>query len=433
MDSGSIGEQLDLEIGDKLVAINGNEINDLIDYQLYAHGEELVLDIEKNNGELWDLELERDADDPLGLGFEHPVLRQCSNNCQFCFVRQLPTGLRKSLYVRDDDYRFSYLYGAYITLTNLSESDMTRIIEQRLSPLYVSVHATDIAVRSTLLGRSLSPVMPTLKRLVEAGIELHTQIVLCPDINDASCLDQTIAELSTLFPGVLSLAVVPVGLTGHRHALPVLRAFSCDEAQRVIEQIHCWQRKLLDQYGTRFVFAADEFYLQGECSFPDLDCYEDLAQIENGVGLIPLFRRDAQEVLKEVESYPGLTATLVTGESAAQELCSFVDQFNQKTGSRLTVKVVYNHFFSGHVSVVGLLTGKDIIEQLRDYNCGRILILPDVVCREGEDVLLDDVSLEQISDALNVEVAKVSATPWGIFEFVDFLASAPDEGGNGAI
>lgn len=426
IENGSIGSQLDLEIGDKLVSINRRKINDMIDYQLYAQGEELVLDIQKKNGELWELELERDEDDPLGFGFEHPEPRQCRNDCQFCFVRQLPSGLRDSLYVRDDDYRFSYLYGAYISLTNLSESDMTRIIEQKLSPLYVSVHATDVDVRHQLLGGKPLAVLPILQRLVDAGIQLHTQIVLCPDINDASCLDETVTQLSALFPGILSLAVVPVGLTGHRQALPALRAFDQKEAQRVVQQIHRWQDTFLDLHGTRFVFAADEFYLQAGSSFPTLECYEDLAQIENGVGLIPLFRRDAHDVLCEVASYPEVKATLITGESAAVELCSFVDKFNQQTGSQLIVKVIKNHFFAGHVTVTGLLTGRDVIEQLRDHDCGTALIFPDVVCREGEEVLLDDVSLEDISDALNVDIAKIAATPWGIFEFVEFLASAPD-------
>ena len=209
---GSIAEELDLEAGDSVVSINGEAITDQIDYQLHTHGEEFVIDIVKKNGELWELDFERDEEDPIGLEFAHPQPRQCSNNCQFCFVRQLPKGLRKSLYVRDDDYRFSYLYGAYISLTNLTEEDIARILKQKLSPLYVSIHATDVQKRSELLGRELPPVLPILQLLIDGGIQLHTQIVLCPQHNDHDYLTQSIDDLVHLYPGVLSLAIVPVGL-----------------------------------------------------------------------------------------------------------------------------------------------------------------------------------------------------------------------------
>lgn len=419
---GSIAEELELAAGDSVVSINGELISDQIDYQLHTHGEEFVIDVVKKNGELWELDFERDEDDPIGLEFSHPQPRQCCNNCQFCFVRQLPKGLRKSLYVRDDDYRFSYLYGAYISLTNLTEEDISRILKQKLTPLYVSVHATDVHMRSQLLGRDLPSVLPILQRLIDGGIQLHTQIVLCPEHNDQEFLIQSIHDLVQLYPGVLSLAIVPVGLTGHREKLPLLRVFTADEARDVVEQIHEFQKSFLAKYGTRFVFAADELYIKSATPFPNLEAYEDLALLENGVGIVPLFRRDCIDVLSEAGRYEGVSATIVTGVSAAAEMKQFAAAFNEKTGSSLQVRVIVNHFFGGHVTVTGLLAGCDIVNQLSNVELGLALILPDVVCREGDEILLDDMSLEQISDQLNVDVAKVPASPWGLLEFIECLS-----------
>lgn len=422
--AGSIAEELDLEAGDSVVSINGEAITDQIDYQLQAHGEEFVIDIVKKNGELWELDFDRDEDDPIGLEFAHPQPRQCSNNCQFCFVRQLPAGLRESLYVRDDDYRFSYLYGAYITLTNLTQEDIARILRQKLTPLYVSIHATDVQKRSELLGRALPPVLPLLQRLIDGGIQLHTQIVLCPQHNDQDYLAQSIDALADLYPGVLSLAIVPVGLTGHREGLAPLRAFTCVESRAVLNAIHEFQQIFLVKYGSRFVFAADELYLRSKTQFPPLASYEDLSLLENGVGLVPLFRRDCQDVLIEAGCFKGVTATIVTAVSAFNEVEKFVAEFNKKTGSMLQVKVILNHFFGGDVTVTGLLAGCDIVDQLTGIDLGAALILPDVVCREGEEILLDDMSLEQISNRLNVDIAVVPASPWGLLEFLDCLVAS---------
>jgi len=419
---GSIADELELESGDSLVSINGELISDQIDYQLQTHGEEFVMDVVKKDGEVWELDFERDEDDPIGLEFAYPQPRQCSNNCQFCFVRQLPKGLRKSLYVRDDDYRFSYLYGAYITLTNLSEADISRILKQKLSPLYVSVHATDVNKRSELLGRDLPAVLPILKRLIDGGIQLHTQIVLCPEHNDNQYLTQSIHDLADLYPGVLSLAIVPVGLTGHRDKLPSLRIFTAEEAKEVLSSIHSEQKKLIQKHGTRFVFAADELYIKAKIDFPPLDDYEELSLLENGVGLVPLFRRDSRDVINEAGQFKGIKATIVTGVSAADEVRRFITEFNKKTQSLLQVRVIENNFFAGDVTVTGLLSGGDIVDQLSGQDLGVALILPDVVCREGDEVLLDDMSLEQMADQLDIGIAKVPASPWGLLEFIECLA-----------
>lgn len=420
---GSIAEELDLECGDLLITINGAVIDDQIDYQLSAQGEEFVFNIQKINGELWELEFERDEDDPIGLEFSDPQPRQCANNCQFCFVRQLPTGLRDSLYVRDDDYRFSYLYGAYISLTNLAEADIERIITQKLTPLYVSVHSSDDAKRSELLGRPVPEIMPILQRLIAGGIQLHSQIVLCPDLNDGSWLAQTVSDLAMLYPGILSLAVVPVGLTKYRQRLPSLRCFTAAEARAVIEQINTYQHEFWQKLHTRFVFPADEFYLNAAMDFPALRDYEELQLLENGVGLIPLFRHETQEMLLEVGCYSGIEATIVTGVSAHMELERFCSKFNDQTEARLRVQVVKNDFFGHSVTVAGLLVGADIVHQLSGIDLGRFLLIPDVMCREGAEVFLDDMSLEQLADSLQVEVVKIPATPWGIMEFIDFIAT----------
>ena len=417
----SIAEELDLEAGDCLLSINGVDICDQIDYQLQAQGEEFFFEVQKKNGELWDIEFERDYDDPIGLEFAYPQPRQCQNNCQFCFVRQLPAGLRKSLYVRDDDFRFSYLYGAYITLTNLTEQDIERIISQKLSPLYVSVHATDVKIRSSLMGRELPPVLPILQRLIAGGIKLHTQIVLCPQQNDADCLEQSVLDLFNLYPGILSLAIVPVGLSKYREQLAELRCFSSLEAREVVEQIHRLQGHCLGIQNTRFVFAGDELYLKANWEFPSLAAYEDLSLLENGVGLVPLFRHETAEMLNEAGCYAGITATIVTGESAAAEMKHFVQQFNARTQADLRVQVIHNDFFGSQVTVAGLLVGRDIVAQLADVYLGSVLMIPDVMCREGDEVLLDDMSLDQVADTLNIEVAKVAPTPMAIMEFIEFL------------
>ncbi len=285
-----IGAELELAAGDVILAINGSPVRDLIDFHLLSQDAELLIEIRKPGDEIWDLHVEKDPGEDLGLQVEHPEPTQCGNNCIFCFVHQLPRGMRSTLYIKDEDYRYSFLYGAYVTLTNIEESEIERIIEQRLSPLYVSVHATDDQLREKMLGSQAPSIMALLRRLVEAGIEIHTQIVLCPGVNDGAALEKSIEDLHALYPGVASLAVVPVGLTGYRERLPQLRIPTPEEARSVLTTIEAYQNKFLSASRSRFVFAADEFYLKAEKDFPPLQDYEELAQIENGVGLIPLFR-----------------------------------------------------------------------------------------------------------------------------------------------
>ncbi|MFA5517277.1 MAG: DUF512 domain-containing protein [Desulfuromonadales bacterium] len=418
-----IGAELELEPGDRLLAINGHPLRDLIDFEVYIHNQDLLLEVEKRNGELWDLEIEKEAEDNLGLLFDHPEPNQCGNNCIFCFVHQLPRGLRPSLYLKDEDYRFSFLYGSYVTLTNIREEDLQRIIEQRLSPLYVSVHATDETLRTHLLGRPAPPILGLLQRLTAGGIEIHSQVVLCPGINDGPALEKTVEDLFALHPGIRSLAIVPVGLTGHRQRLPELRTPSADEAAAVVHLVHSFQDRFLRDIGQRFVFAADELYLRGGIDFPPVENYEDLAQLENGVGMVAVFRQEAEEVVAEAEKLPSFAVSTLTGESALAEVSRFVQELSTRTGVEITLHPVHNEFFGGHVTVTGLLSGQDIVRQLRGKELGDCLLVPDVMLREGEEVFLDDMTVDELRRELGIPVQIIGSSPWDLLDALEELAA----------
>jgi putative radical SAM enzyme (TIGR03279 family) len=422
VESGSIAEELGIQAGDSLIAVNGEPVNDLVDYLIEEPKEALHITMARASGESWSLDIEHDADEPLGLGLPHPEPKQCGNNCIFCFVHQLPRGMRRTLYVKDEDYRFSFLYGAYVTLTNLAEEDLQRILKKRLSPLYVSVHAADHILRQKLLGNPAQDVMPILQQLVEGGVEVHTQVVVCPQINDGEHLAQTCRELVALAPGVKSLAVVPVGLTGHRQRLPELRPHTRQEALELVEWVEATQAELFEKLGTRFIFAADELYLKAEKEFPALSVYEDLSQIENGVGLIPQFRSQADEVFDIAVPMDLPSISMVTGVSAADDIKAFARKLTDKCGLDLRVHVIENDFFNGHVTVTGLLTGRDLLAQLAEQDLGDILMIPDVMLREGEEVFLDDVSIDELVERFDKQVEVVAADPWGLWDMLDTLS-----------
>jgi len=422
VEAGSIADELGIQAGDSLVAVNGEPVNDLVDYLIEEPKESLHIALSRASGDVWSLDVEHDADEPLGLALPHPEPKQCGNNCVFCFVHQLPRGMRRTLYVKDEDYRFSFLYGAYVTLTNLAEEDLQRILNKKLSPLYVSVHAADHMLRQKLLGNPAPDVMPILQQLVAVGIEVHTQVVVCPQINDGEQLAQTCRELVALTPGVKSLAVVPVGLTGHRQRLPELRPHTRQEALELVEWVEATQEELLEILGTRFIFAADELYLKAEKEFPSLSVYEDLSQVENGVGLIPQFRSQADEVLDLAEPLDLPPISMVTGISAADDIKAFARRLADKCGLDLRVHVIENDFFSGHVTVTGLLTGQDLLAQLAEQDLGDILMIPDVMLREGEEVFLDDVSIDNLVERFDKQVEVVAADPWGLWDMLDTLS-----------
>ena len=425
---GSIAEELNLQAGDTLLAINGQHLRDFLDYvRLTRHAEELVLDVRRVDGEEWELEFDKDADEELGLEIEHPQPEQCGNNCLFCFVQQLPRGLRPTLYVKDEDYRFSYLYGAYVTLSTIREEEVQRILTDQLSPLYVSVHAADEELRARLLGHKtlLPPLLPLLQRLTAGGIEIHTQIVLCPGLNDGVALEKTVAALGALRPGIRSLALVPVGLTGHRAHLPALRTHNRDEARTLLVQLAGWQGDFLASGASRFVFAADELYLKAGVDFAPLAEYETLPQYENGVGMIPLFRADAAEVLAAAQPLPPFTVDCLTGASFYPEMEKFAAALSAKTGVHIVVHRIENHFFGGEVTVTGLLTGVDIVAGLQGKLQSPILLIPDVVFRDGEDLFLDNMSPEEIGTVLQAEIFPVAANPWGLSQALEMLAADP--------
>ena len=412
----SIAAELEIEAGDRLLAINGKPVRDIIDYTYLSAENELTLDIVKVNGEEWEMDVERDEGESLGLTFPAPVPKRCGNKCVFCFVHQLPRGMRSPLYVKDEDYRLSFLYGNYVTLANITASDLARIKEQRLSPLYVSVHATDPAVRERMLGKSaIRPLLPVMEELARFGITMHTQVVLCPGLNDGAVLERTVADMVALHPRVASLAVVPVGLTRHRKGLPLLEPVTSGYAA---EFITTWQKRardIADRLGESFLYLADELYIKAGLEFPSLEFYGDLPQLENGVGMIPLFLVEADEVLAVAEPCPPQTVTVVTGESAHSYLSDFLAALGKITGVTFRTVAVQNRLFGESITVAGLVAGRDIQAALAGRERGDLVLIPDVMIKEGEGVFLDDLTVTELEETLHVRTVVVESTPFGIY------------------
>jgi putative radical SAM enzyme (TIGR03279 family) len=421
--AGSIAAEFELQAGDRLLAVNGHRLRDLIDYSYYTSSEqELLLEIARQDGETWELEVEREQGEPLGLTFAPPIPAGCRNNCIFCFVHQLPKGLRKPLYVKDEDYRLSFLNGNYVTLANLKPAELERIIEQRLSPLYISVHATNPGLRETMLGkRGIPPILEQLQALAAARITLHTQVVLCPRINDGQELERTVSDLAALYPSVQSLAIVPLGLTRHRQKLPQLRAVDREYAKAFITDWGPRTRALKKSLGEPFLFLADEFYLKAGLPFPSLREYGDLPQIENGVGLVPLFLRDAGRVVSRAKSMSPFRASIATGVSALGFVSDFLTRLSARTGLELVPVAIENRLFGPSVTVSGLVAGNDIIAALEGKEIGRTLLIPDVMLKEGEGVFLDDVSLEELGSKLGCRVETFDCTPQGMYRLLKNL------------
>ena len=418
--SGSISDEFGVEAGDRLLAVNGERLRDLIDYSYYTAGEpELLLEIEKADGEIWELEIEREQDEPLGLLFPPPQPARCRNKCVFCFVHQLPKGLRKPLYVKDEDYRLSFLNGNYVTLANLKPSELSRIIEQRLSPLYISVHTTNPLLREQLLGvKGIPPILKQLKQLTTAGITLHTQVVLCPGLNDGKELEKTVADLADLFPAVQSLAVVPLGVTRHRKGLPDLQPV---DGTYSAEFISLWEdrgKALKKRLGNHFLFLADEFYLKADRPFPPLRDYGDLPQIENGVGMVPLFLRESRKVIRQARPIGNFRVTVVTGVSSFGIISDFAAGLTEKTGIEIVPKAVENRLFGSSVTVTGLVTGKDIVSALTGGEIGTALLIPDVMLKEGEGVFLDDMTLDELGKQLGCRAIFFQADPLGFYHAI---------------
>jgi len=415
---GSIAAEFELQAGDRLLAVNGQRMRDIIDYSYYTSSEqELLLEITRQDGETWELEVEREQGEPLGLTFAPPAPANCRNNCIFCFVHQLPKGLRKPLYVKDEDYRLSFLNGNYVTLANLKPAELDRIIEQRLSPLYISVHATNPELRQRMLGKQgIPPILEQLQVLAAARITLHTQVVLCPGINDGPELERTVSDLAALYPAVQSLAIVPLGLTRHRQKLPQLLAVDREYAKAFITEWGPRTRALKKSLGEPFLFLADEFYLKAGLPFPNLREYGDLPQIENGVGLVPLFLRESAKTLRSARHLGDFRATVATGVSSFPFVSEFLAQLEGKTGLTVVPVAVENRLFGGSVTVSGLVPGHDIVAALEGKEIGRALLVPDVMLKEGEGMFLDDLPLEELGKKLGCRVVTFDSTPQGLYK-----------------
>ena len=414
VEPGSIGEELGFQCGDRLISINGLRPRDLIDVQVLCCEEDLTLEVEDPDGTLHVVELEKDADDGLGLAFSEALfdgLKQCNNHCPFCFIDQQPPGRRSSLYLKDDDYRLSFLYGSYLTLTNLTAADWQRIEEQRLSPLYVSVHATDPDLRSRLLVNPRAALlMEQLAWFHERDLQIHAQVVVCPGLNDGSALERTLRDLARYgdddWPAVLSAAVVPVGLTRFRPEGDGLVAADRSCAEAVIDQVEALQAEFQKSFGRRFAWLSDEWYLLAGRPLPPRDAYEDLPQQENGVGSIRAFLEALDQATQQLPPSisPPRRCSWVVGALVAEALQPVVDRLNRIEGLDLRLHGLPSPYWGQQQVVTGLLTGSDLIEGLAGVELGDRLLLPAVMLRQGEPVFLDDVALSQLEERLPVPI-----------------------------
>lgn len=404
-----LGSELELESGDRITKVNGRPVRDYLDFRFQTAGEtELVLEVRKTSGEDWELQIERAEDEDFGLSFEQIVPRQCANECIFCFCNGNPADARPSLFIKDEDVRLSFLYGNYTTLTSITDDEMRRIVEQGLSPQYVSVHATDLDVRAYLLGvdKKRADISKKLKALLDAGIEIHAQVVLCPEINDGDVLRKTIADLAAEFPRISSVAIVPLGLTRY-NTDPRLTAVTPEFCRKVIAEIEPVQAALRAQLGTTFAFLGDEIYLRAGRAVPGRSHYGDYPQIEDGIGMVRAFKNEFSNLTKRLESGPRKrrrkSGTVFTGTLFAPVLKPLIDQLNSRAGTKLSVAGVENNYFGGDVSVAGLLTGGDIV-RAKDQITGDFVILPRTTLKSDEEVMLDGMTLADLQKQLGVPV-----------------------------
>lgn len=424
IDEGSIAEELELAPGDELISINGHQIKDAFDYHYLLKDEYLTVIIRKPNGEEWELEIEKDYDEDLGIEFEEGLMDECAscrNKCIFCFIDQMPPGMRDTLYFKDDDARLSYLQGNYITLTNLSDEELDRIIFYKLSPINISVHTTNAELRKKMLNnRFAGSSLEKMQKLKEHGIAMNGQIVLCKGWNDGEELEKTLHDLSAFLPEMQSVSVVPVGLTKYRSNLAQLEPFTKEDAREVLDIIHRWQGIFLTHYQTRFVYAGDEWYIKAELPIPTEEEYEGYPQIENGVGLI----RSMQEEFKEYfETLTGddrrKNLSIATGVLASPYIQQMAQKLTEKYPNiNINVYTIINHFFGNEITVAGLITGGDLIDQLKDKDLGECLLLPDVLLRHGETILLDDHTVDEIENSLQTRIRIVQSNGKSFIEAI---------------
>ena len=415
---GSIAAELEIAAGDRLIAINEREIEDVFDYHFYTNDEELVLLIEKPDGEEWELEIEKEYEEDLGIEFEQGLMdeyRSCRNRCMFCFIDQMPEGMRDTLYFKDDDSRLSFLQGNYVTLTNMSSHDIDRIIRYRLEPINISFHTTNPELRCRMLhNRFAGEALKNVDKLYEGGIQMNGQIVLCKGINDGVELERSIVDLTKYIPCLQSVSVVPVGLTRYRDGLYPLEPFQREDARRVLKTIHRWQERLYEEYGTHFIHAGDEWYILAGEELPEEERYDGYLQLENGVGMLRLLEEEFREAYEGTEGdQRKREVSIATGLLAAPYIQRMAEQLAVKyPKTEIHVYPIRNDFFGELITVSGL------IRQLRGRELGERLLLPCNMFRSGEEVFLDDVTLSEVEEALQVEAYIVKSSGRDLMEAV---------------
>ena len=416
---GSIAEEMEITPGDALLEINGHKIEDIFDYQYYTQDEYIEILVRKPSGEEWLLEIDKGYDEDLGITFENGLMddyRSCHNKCIFCFIDQMPKGMRDTLYFKDDDSRLSFLQGNYVTLTNMSDEDVDRIIRYNLSPINVSFQTTNPELRCKMLNnRFAGQALEKAWKLAQAGIIMNGQIVLCKGVNDGAELDRSIRDLSAYLPNLESVSVVPVGLSKYRDGLYPLEPFTKEDAQDVLRIIHGWQNKIYPEYGTHFVHASDEWYILAEEELPQEEQYDGYLQLENGVGMLRLLLDEFAEAMEEDRingrQVRAKHITLATGRLAYRFIKQMAKQMEERyEGLQIDVIAIRNDFFGEMITVSGLLTGQDIMAQLKDRDLGEKLLLPQNVLKSGEPVFLDDYTLDDIEKALQVRIDIVKSS-----------------------
>ena len=421
---GSPAHQAGVRPGETLTAINGNRIVDVLDYKYYSYDPELELTLKEGESERT-VSLTKEVGEDLGLEFETYLMdraRSCANKCVFCFVDQLPKGMRDTLYFKDDDARLSFLLGNYITLTNLSKRELQRICDLHISPINISVHATDPEVRKTLLGSKRGgEIMEIMHTFAQAGIVMNCQIVACPGLNDGEVLQQSMEELAALYPQVKSVSVVPVGLTRHREGLYPLEPYTVESASAVVKQVEAFAEECLEKYDSRIFWCSDEFYIQGGLDLPEDEYYEEYTQLDNGVGMLRLLSVECQGAcLGAPEDIWVEPFSIATGVAAAPYLREIIDTAAAKCHTKLEYQVypIVNHFFGETVTVAGLITGQDLIDQLKGKDLGTRVLIAQNMLRHGETVFLDDVTLEEVEAQLGVPIIPVPQDGFDLFEAV---------------
>ncbi len=408
----SAAEEAGLEAGDILVSINGHDFHDILEYRYLTAEYEVTLEVIKKDGITEIITIENDYED-LGIEFSEGLIdaaQSCCNKCIFCFIDQLPKGMRETVYFKDDDTRLSFLQGNYVTLTNMSDDEIDRLIKMRVSPINISVHATEPKLRSTMLNnRFAGKCYEIMQRFAENGIYMNCQIVLCPGINDGENLRKTLYDLGVLYPYVNSISVVPVGLTRYRDGLYPLKSFTKESSAEAVKFTEDIQNKFLEQYGTRLVYLSDEFYIAADMPIPDSECYEGFPQLENGVGLIASMREEFNSAIKLLKSKPrSIHVSIATGEISYAFISGLAEKIEHKCeGIEIDVYAIKNNFFGGGVSVSGLVCGCDIIEQLEGKITTNKLLIPHSMLRDDDNIFLDDTTVRDVEKALNVQIVPV--------------------------